>query len=106
MAGIWPFIKEGGPWAAFLVLLGWVIWMRLTDRWVADKGLDRVVAGYVETNRNLASELDFWRKAAATKDQTIGALTEQNGKLMAHSAVSAHALDSIVKEAEKRGLVD
>lgn len=98
-------LKEGGPWAAFLILLGLVVWMRLTDRWVTERGVDRIVAGYVETNKHQATELAFYRSACMTKDQTIQTLSEQNAKLTVSSTVSAYALDQIVKEAPGRGVV-
>ena len=100
MGWFWPIIKEGGPWAAFLVLLGLVIWMRLTDRWVTERGLDRTIAGYVETNKNLNTELAFWRKAAQDSAETSKKLADQNAKLMAQGNVAAHFWETIGKEAQ------
>lgn len=104
MGWFWPILKEGGPWAAFLMLLGLVIWMRLTDRWVSERSVDRTVAGYVETNKHQGTELAFWRSAAQDKDKTIQSLSEQNAKLTVSSQVSAYALDQIIKEAPRRGV--
>jgi hypothetical protein len=97
----WPIVQEGGPWAAFLLLLGLVIWMRLTDRWMTDKGFDRAVAGYVESNKNLTTELAFWRGAAQDKDKTIKTLADQNAQLMSQGKVAAHFWEQIGKEAPR-----
>lgn len=99
MPWLWAVIKEGGPWAAFLILLGAVVWMRLTDRWVTERGVDRIVAGYVETNKNLTTELAFWRAAAQDSNRTAQTLAEQNAQLMAQGKVAAHFWES-VKEAK------
>lgn len=100
MTWLWTALKEGGPWAAFLILLGLVVWMRLTDRWVTEKGLDRAIAGYVETNKNLTTELAFWRAAAQDRDKTIKTLADQNSQLMAQGKVAAHFWESIGKGAD------
>ncbi len=92
VAQIW---QEGGPWVAFLLLLGLVVWMRLSGRWVTEKELDRTVSGHVETNKHLSTELAYFRQAGKDKDDTIRTLSEQNNKLMTHSAVSAYALKAI-----------
>jgi hypothetical protein len=99
---VWTAIQEGGPWAAFLLLLGLVVWARLPDRWVTEKSVDRSIAAYVEINKNQATELAFYRAAADAKDKTIMSLSEQNAKLTVSSQVSAYALDQIVKGAPGR----
>jgi hypothetical protein len=100
----WPILQEGGPWAAFFMLLGLVIWMRLTDRWVTEKDFERTVAGYVETNKHQSTELVFLRQTVQDKDGTIRSLVDQNAKLTASSTVSAYALEQIMKEAPRRVL--
>lgn len=92
---VWPIIREGGPWAAFFLLLGLMMWMRLSGRWLPEREVDRAIKGYVDTNDHLKSELAWTRQASADKDKTIQTLSEQNSKLMIHSAVSAHALKAI-----------
>ena len=97
-------MKEGGPWAALLAMSALLIWARITDRLLPEKALERMVAGYIETNKNLTTELAFWRTAAMDKDRTIQALAEQNAKLTASNATAAYALDQIMKEAPRRVL--
>lgn len=88
-------LKEGGPWAAFLLLLGLVMWMRLSGRWVTEKELDRAIKGYVDNNDHLKTELAYFRQASADKDRTIQTMAHQQAQLMVHSEVSAYALRSI-----------
>lgn len=88
-------LQEGGPWAAFLLLLGLVVWMRLSGRWVTEKELERAIKGYVDNNDHLKTELAYFRSAVADKDKTIHTLSEQQARLMVHSEVSAYALRSI-----------
>lgn len=98
----WALVKEGGPWAALLMVLAAVSLMVWKGVLVPGPLVDRSVAGYVETIRNLREELVFWRAAAQTKDATIQAQADQLHKLMAYSAVGTHALDAILEEARKR----
>jgi hypothetical protein len=65
--------------------------------------VDKTLSGYVESNTTLREELKFWREAAATKDATIEQQAGQLHKLMAHSAVTTHALEDIMREARERG---
>ncbi len=104
MGWFWPIVREGGPWAAFFVLLGAVIYMRLTDRWLTERGVDRTVSAYVETNKHQSTELTFLRQAVQDKDSTIRSLVDQNAKLTVSNATAAYALDQIMKEAPNRVL--
>ena len=104
MGWLWPVLEKGGPWAVLLALLGLLVWARITDRLLPERAMERMVAGYVETNKNLTTELAFWRAAAMDKDKTIQALVEQNAKLTASNATAAYALDQIMKEAPNRVL--
>jgi hypothetical protein len=63
-----------------------------------ERDVDRVIALYVK-------QLDVSHEAGRTKDITIEKQAAQIEKLMAHSAVSAHALAEIMEEARRRGLV-
>lgn len=98
----WALVKEGGPWAALLMVLATVSYLVWKGVLVPGPLVDRSVAGYVETIRNLREELVFWRAAAQAKDGTIQAQADQLHKLMAYSAVGTHALDAILEEARKR----
>lgn len=98
----WALVKEGGPWAALLMVLAAVSLMVWKGVLVPGPLVDRSVAGYVETIRNLREELVFWRAAAKDKDTTIATQADQLHKLMAYSAVGTHALDAILEEARKR----
>ena len=97
-------IQEGGPWVLLLVLIVAVSVLIWKGVLVPGTLVDRAVAGYVETIRNLREELVFWRAAAQAKDATIQAQADQLHKLMAYSAVGTHALDAILEEARKREL--
>lgn len=95
-------VKEGGPWALLLTVLAGGVFLIWRGLLVPGPLVDRAVAGYVETIRNLREELVFWRAAAQAKDATIQAQADQLHKLMAYSAVGTHALDAILEEARKR----
>ena len=111
MAGLWPVLREGGPWFALLfVSMGGVAGLafalsrgllvrgsevdRIERR--IEKDTDRVLDLYKEQIKTLS-------ETVRTKDATIEKLTEQNGKLLAGNTVATEALDKIVKEAERRG---
>ena len=111
MAGLWPVLREGGPWFALLfVAMGGVAGLafalsrgflvrgsevdRIERR--IEKDTDRVLALYVK-------QIDALTETVKVKDATIEKLTEQNGKLLTGNAVATEALDKIVKEAERRG---
>jgi hypothetical protein len=64
------------------------------------------VAGHLVTITHQSTELAFWRQAAQDKDKTIQTLADQNAKLMIHSAVSAHALESITKPLNGHGYAE
>ena len=95
-------LKEGGPWALLLSVLAAVSFLIWKGILIPGPWVDRAVAGYVETIKNLREELVFWRAAAQAKDDTIKAQADQLHKLMAYSAVGTHALDAILEEARKR----
>lgn len=63
--------------------------------------MDRIIAGYVETNKNLNLELAYQRQAGKDKDQTIATQANQIARLLEHSALSTHAIQSIVEEAPR-----
>lgn len=94
--------KTGGPWAACLAILAAGVFLVWKGLLIPGPMVDRAVAGYVETIRNLREELVFWRAAAQAKDATIATQADQLQKLMAYSAVGTHALEDILKEARRR----
>jgi hypothetical protein len=107
VAGIWPVLSGGGPWAlllivcaglAFALFRGYLIRGGEVDRIERriEKDTDRVLDLYKEQIKTLTETI-------SKKDATIEKLTEQNGKLLVGNAVATEALDKIVKEAEKRG---
>lgn len=111
MAGLWPVLREGGPWFGllFLALAGVAGFAFALSRGILlrgsevdrierriEKDTDRVIDLYKEQIKALTATI-------VTKDATIEKLTEQNGKLLAGNAVATEALDKIVKEAERRG---
>lgn len=95
-------VKVGGPWAAFLSLLASVSFLLWKGHLIPGPMVDRAVAGYLETIKNLREELTFWRAAADKKDATIATQADQLQKMVSYSAVGTHALEDILKEARKR----
>lgn len=95
-------VKEGGPWALLLTVLAAGVFLVWKGHLVPGPMVDRAVAGYIETIRNLREELVFWRAAAQAKDATIATQADQLQKLMAYSALGTHALEDILKEARRR----
>lgn len=104
-------MREGGPWFVllFLIIVGISGFAFALSRGILvrgadvdrmerriEKDTDRVLDLYKEQIKTLT-------ETVRTKDATIDKLTEQNGKLLAGSAVATEALDKIVKEAERRG---
>ena len=96
-------IQEGGPWVLLLVLALAVVFLIVRGVLVPGPHVDRTLAAYVETNKNLKEELTWWRSTAQAKDATIETQAQQLQKLMAYSAVGTHALEDILKEARRRG---
>lgn len=97
-------VTKGGPWVLLLALLLLLVYLKVTGVILAAGEVDRAVAGYVETIRNLKEELGYWRTAAEKKDDTIRTQADQLHKMMAYSEVGTHFLEDIVKEARKRGV--
>lgn len=109
MLAIPAWVIEGGPWAilGFLILAfaiarnrGILIsgkeFEREMDR--VGKDTDRIIALYMK-------QIDMMFETAGKKDEVIAKLQEQIGKLLSDAALSTHALNQIMEEAKKRGLV-
>jgi mevalonate kinase len=111
VAGLWPALREGGPWAAllFLAILAIAGFAFALSRGILvrgsevdrierriEKDTDRVIDLYKEQIKTL-------NETISKKDATIEKQADQIGKLLAGSTVATEALDKIVKEAERRG---
>lgn len=104
-------MKEGGPWLALLFVVGATVGGLLfafsrgilvrggeverIERRI-EKDTDRVLALYLEQIKALTS-------AASKQSDTIAIQDRQIEKLIESNELGSHALDKIVKEAERRG---
>lgn len=99
-----------GPWAVVGVLVLAFIVARSRGIYVSAKEMDRLERRMEkDTDRVLGlykTQLDLAAAANHKKDDIIAKQAEQIEKLMAHSAVSSHALAQIMEEARRRGLVE
>lgn len=95
-------VMQGGPWAILLSVVSGVCFLFWRGSIMSAGQVDKTIAGYVSTNATLEKELTFWRAAAERKDATIATQAEQLSKLMAYSAVGTHALEAVLKEANRR----
>lgn len=65
--------------------------------------VDRLVKAYERIVEDKRDEAAAWRAAHAVSVEAERVLREQNGKLLEHSSVSAHAWDGIRAAAERAG---
>lgn len=96
-------LSAGGPWAILLGIVTTVVGLIVRGTLVPGVHVDRLVRAYekiIETERD---EKTAWKAAHAVSEEAGRVLREQNGKLLEHSSVSAHAWDSIRAVAESRG---
>lgn len=63
--------------------------------------VDRLVTAYQEIIRTEREEKTAWKAAHAVEVEAGRVLREQNGKLLEHSSVSAHAWEGIRAAAER-----
>jgi hypothetical protein len=104
---LWNVTKDGGPWAAILLLVAAFVYAlargilmrgaeveRIERR--MEKDTDRVLELYKQQIATLVS-------ASAKKDETIASQDAQIARLIDANDTATQALDKIVKEAEKRG---
>lgn len=90
----------GGPWVLLGSVMVTVFGLIVRGTLVPGTHVDRIVQAYekiVETERNTAV---MWQTAHALKVEEAKLILEQNAKLLEHSAVSAHAWESIRAMAE------
>lgn len=64
--------------------------------------VDRIVKAYEAIVQDKRDEAAAWKAAHAVEAEGSRVLREQNGKLLEHSSVSAHAWESIRAAAERR----
>lgn len=106
ITGLLESVKAGGPWAACLLLLGCYFWARHRGWLLTEKEVERSIGGYRDTNTFLEKELGYQRAAGEKKDATIATQAEQIARLMSGTDLSTHTLESIVKEARRRGMAE
>lgn len=97
-------MTKGGPWALLLILLVALVFLKIKGVILTEGEVDRIIGGYRENAALYRQQLDHKETANQAQAATIAKQAEQIERLMEHSAVSAHALGSILEEARKRGM--
>lgn len=92
---------SGGPWVILLGVVTTVVGLLLRGTLVPGTHVDRLTRAYEEIIKEKRAEASDWKAAHALSVEAERVLREQNGKLLEHSALSAHAWDSIRAVAEK-----
>lgn len=92
----------GGPWAILGAVVITVLGAIVRGVLVPGTHVDRLVTAWEKIAEAERDKAIMWQTAHGLKVEEAKLLMEQNGKLLEHSAVSAHALESIRLMAEER----
>lgn len=110
MEWIMPALVSKGPWAlclGILVSVGMTLFVAFKNGAIVPASqVDRLLSAYEKMLTDKAEQVVAWQTAHALEIENSRMLREQNGKLLEHSSVSAHAWDSIRAAAEKAGTAD
>lgn len=96
-------VAAGGPWAILGAVVFTVVGLIVRGTLVPGTHVDRLVKAYERIIDDKRDEATAWKAAHALEVQTGRELLAQNGKLLEHSSVSAHAWDGIREAAERAG---
>lgn len=96
-------MAAGGPWALALGVIVTVTGLIFRGTLVPSTHVDRLVKSYEMIIQEKRDEALAWKAAHAVSVEAERVLREQNGKLLEHSAVSAHAWDGIREASERTG---
>ena len=97
-------VSAGGPWALLVSVVLGICFLLWRGNLVPSNHVDRTIAGYRDNLAERNREIDYLRAANAKLTEANDKLADQNRQLMAHSAVSTHALEDILREAKRREL--
>lgn len=96
-------MAAGGPWALALGVIVTVTGLIFRGTLVPSSQVDRLVESYKTIIVSKTDEATAWKAAHALEVEASRVLREQNGKLLEHSALSAHAWDEIRRASEAQG---
>lgn len=92
---------SGGPWVLLLSTLTTVVGLLMRGTLMPGTIHDRIVKAYEKIIEDKEAEALAWKAAHAVEVEAGRVLREQNGKLLEHSSVSAHAWAGIRAVAER-----
>jgi hypothetical protein len=96
-----------GPWAlclGILISVAATLFIAFKNGAIVPASqVDRLIATYDKMLADKAEQVVAWQTAHALEAENSKMLREQNGQLLAHSSVAAHAWDSIRAAAERAG---
>lgn len=95
-------LSTGGPWAILGGVVFTVLGLIFRGTLVPGTHVDRIVKAYETIVQDKRDEAAAWKAAHAVEAEATRVLREQNGKLLEHSSVSTHALESLRSIAERR----
>ena len=95
-------LSSGGPWAILGGVVFTVVGLIVRGALVPGAHVDRIVTAYKEIIEHERADKLAWKTAHELEAEGGRVLREQNSKLLEHSSVSTHALESLHRIAEQR----
>lgn len=96
-------MSVGGPWAILGTVILTVFGLIVKGTLVPGTHVDRLTKAYEAIIAQEREDKMAWKAAHAVEVEAGRVLREQNGKLLEHSSVSAHAWEGIRAAAERAG---